>query len=326
MTNNQLTDLRTLILSEVGDFFAGVGSPGEPGTPEEMQRELSMRLGRILNNHIVNYPRCEALVGILRECRIARDEAQAELQERRKAERDSEPVATLDVQSRRPDGSKFALVFSSAAHKLPDDVYFLYRHAQHPVVPDDVLDALQKVARIRLDLNDFDGDRRGIAFCLSDAEETLIEVVNRRAAMLQGAPVCTCPSGDGSLRWPCPVHPGNSQAIPEGYVMVPKEPTEAMMLHNSGCQHHAWDDPDCAMRQTRRLIWSHMLAAAPQETSVNDVTTGKPLTITLPDISSKSFWSGAGKNETFHPETYRRWVKEAVERACIIASIDVEVK
>lgn len=69
-----------------------------------------------------------------------------------------------------------------------------------------------------------------------------------------------------------------------------------------------------------------VLAAAPQETSVNDVTTGEPLTITLPDISSKAFWSGAGKNETFHPETYRRWVKEAVERACIIASIDVEVK
>lgn len=52
----------------------------------------------------------------------------AELQERRKA--DSEPVATLDVQSRRPDGNKFALAYSSAAHKLPDDVYFLYRHAQ----------------------------------------------------------------------------------------------------------------------------------------------------------------------------------------------------
>ena len=43
---------------------------------------------------------------------------------------ESEPVATLDVQSRRPDGNKLALVFSSAAHKLPDDVYFLYRHAQ----------------------------------------------------------------------------------------------------------------------------------------------------------------------------------------------------
>ncbi len=56
-----------------------------------------------------------------------------------------------------------------------------------PVVPDDVLGALQKVARIRLDMNDFDGDRRGIADCLCDAEEALIEVVNRRAAMLAAA-------------------------------------------------------------------------------------------------------------------------------------------
>lgn len=59
---------------------------------------------------------------------------------------------------------------------------------------------------------------------------------------------------------------------------------------------------------------------------VNDVTTGKPLTITLPDISSKAFWSGTGKSEVFHPETYRRWVKEAIERHCDIARIDVEVK
>lgn len=29
------------------------------------------------------------------------------------------------------------------------------------------------------------------------------------------APVCTCPSGDGSLRWPCPVHPGNSPETPD---------------------------------------------------------------------------------------------------------------
>ncbi|EPM0746054.1 hypothetical protein JQ723_006510 [Klebsiella pneumoniae] len=65
----------------------------------------------------------------------------------------------------------------------------LYRHPQPaPVVPQDVLEALQKVARIRLDMNDFDGDRRGIADCLGDAEEALIEVVNRRAAMLAAAP------------------------------------------------------------------------------------------------------------------------------------------
>ncbi|WP_447510519.1 DUF551 domain-containing protein [Citrobacter gillenii] len=63
----------------------------------------------------------------------------------------------------------------------------LYATPPSPVVPDDVLDALQEVACIRLDLNDFDGDRRGIADCLGNAEEALIEVVNRSAAMLQGA-------------------------------------------------------------------------------------------------------------------------------------------
>ncbi|MGE6001548.1 hypothetical protein [Klebsiella variicola] len=121
-----------------------------------------------------------------------------------------------------------------------------------PVVPQDVLEALQKVARIRLDMNDFDGDRRGIADCLGDAEEALIEVVNRRAAMLHASPVCTCPSGDGSLRWPCPVHPGSSPAIPDGYVMVPKEPTAQM--------YHAGD-----RQMTTKQVWDAMLAAAPQE-------------------------------------------------------------
>ncbi|HGO4309990.1 DUF550 domain-containing protein [Klebsiella pneumoniae] len=42
-----------------------------------------------------------------------------------------------------------------------------------------------------------------------------------RAAMLQASPVCTCPSGDGSLRWPCPVHAGSSPVIPDRYVLVP---------------------------------------------------------------------------------------------------------
>lgn len=59
---------------------------------------------------------------------------------------------------------------------------------------------------------------------------------------------------------------------------------------------------------------------------VNDVTAGKPLTITLPDITSKAFWSGSGKTEVFHPETYKRWVKEAIEQCCTISRIDVRVK
>ncbi|HIE9409646.1 TPA: DUF551 domain-containing protein [Klebsiella pneumoniae] len=96
---------------------------------------------------------------------------------------DSEPVAWL----LSGGGAKNVVCFDSGnAYADPlREVTPLYRHAQPaPVVPQDVLDALQKVARIRLDMNDFDGDRRGIADCLGDAEEALIEVVNRRAAML----------------------------------------------------------------------------------------------------------------------------------------------
>ncbi|MGR7516122.1 hypothetical protein ACU60F_16310 [Klebsiella aerogenes] len=105
----------------------------------------------------------------------------AELQERRKVERDTEPYGFTD-------GDRRGMIYRPEHADRLNEPLPLYRHAQPaPVVPDDVLAALQKVARIRLDLNDFDGDRRGIADCLGDAEEALIEVVNRRAAMLAAA-------------------------------------------------------------------------------------------------------------------------------------------
>ncbi|CAM3451160.1 hypothetical protein KLVA111870_02165 [Klebsiella variicola] len=104
---------------------------------------------------------------------------------------DSKPVAYMYRDNLHSD-ARFSLE-SKIGNWSPEDINEyeisetpLYRHAQQPVVPDDVLDALQKGARIRLDMNDFDGDRRGIADCLCDAEEALIEVVNRRAAMLNG--------------------------------------------------------------------------------------------------------------------------------------------
>ncbi|HBY3883425.1 TPA: hypothetical protein ACN3MW_001746 [Klebsiella pneumoniae] len=192
-----------------------------------------------------------------------------------------------------------------------------------PVVPDDVLEALQKVARIRLDLNDFDGDRRGIADCLGDAEEALIEVVNRRAAMLQAgnSPALTVWYGDmpetnGKTNWTAILHrkgeclstgitidrseypdrvryeadrmryligdleyepdileydsdahsgyvpptaaPGNSPVIPDGYVMVPKEPTKEMI--DAGWLHYMG-----TKNPSSKGTYKAMLAAAPQE-------------------------------------------------------------
>lgn len=59
---------------------------------------------------------------------------------------DSEPVATLDVQSGRPDGNKFALVYSSVAHRLPDDVYYLHTVPPAPVALPDVLSIIERHA------------------------------------------------------------------------------------------------------------------------------------------------------------------------------------
>lgn len=118
-------------------------------------------------------------------------------------------------------------------------------------VPDDVMAAMQKVARIRLDLNDFDGDKRGILDCLSDAEEALIEVVNRRAAMLQGAepvttgyklpfdkwlsqqyePVdvdCGCVTTEAFNHWlRVAYEAGNSPVTPDGWVACSERMPEA---------------------------------------------------------------------------------------------------
>ncbi|HBV4138874.1 TPA: DUF550 domain-containing protein [Klebsiella quasipneumoniae] len=67
-----------------------------------------------------------------------------------------------------------------------------------PVVPEEVT-AEDCPAFVKYDVTEVDEAwARGFNAC--------------RAAMLQAEPVCTCPSGDGSLHWPCPVHPGNSPA------------------------------------------------------------------------------------------------------------------
>lgn len=100
----------------------------------------------------------------------------------------------------------------------------------------------------------------------------MVEIMERLLLAESG---CTCPSGDGSLRWPCPVHPGNSPAIgvdlasgqdrtvevryvaPPGYVMVPVEPTKEILDEfDSIIDYGAEDSVDA---------WLRLLVAAPQE-------------------------------------------------------------
>ncbi|EPL6215184.1 TPA: hypothetical protein ACHVVU_002719 [Klebsiella pneumoniae] len=112
---------------------------------------------------------------------------------------DSEPVA--EVLSNRSGNDT-----STIDRALPVGTQ-LYGHAQQPVVPEEwtIADAVK--------------------FCKETGRQDAGSAMDAwnacRAAMLQASPVCTCPSGDGSLRWPCPVHPGNYPVIPDGYVLVP---------------------------------------------------------------------------------------------------------
>ncbi|MGG7778545.1 hypothetical protein PGN94_15235 [Klebsiella aerogenes] len=211
----------------------------------------------------------------------------AELQERRKTAMGSEPVATLDVQSGRPDGNRFALASleAEAVAYMIGGHYLM--HAQDPKVnnytsavplytapptpvsvPDDVMAAIQKVARIRLDLNEFDGDKRGIAESLGEAEEALIEVVNRRAAMLQAEPVTTTNKLGNSPVIGIDPASGPDRTVevlyvaPPGYVMVPKDPTAEMQ--SAGASAIRIETTALNKLWTGNAVFRAMLAAAPQ--------------------------------------------------------------
>ncbi|HDV8865856.1 TPA: hypothetical protein QIY65_004443 [Escherichia coli] len=51
---NSLPTLKELIQHEIADFYATLGSPGEPETPEAMQRELMMRIDNVFDFFLNN--------------------------------------------------------------------------------------------------------------------------------------------------------------------------------------------------------------------------------------------------------------------------------
>lgn len=193
-----------------------------------------------------------------------------ELQERRKA--DSEPVAWV-AQNKNTGEVEIDEPFAKATNpKHWTDSFPVYRHAQPvPVVPEEITSAsAPEVFEIAAE-----AERLG----LRGTYASYVVGWNAcRSAMLQASPVRTCPSGDGSLRWPCPVHAGNSPAqsdccpaqnsvapaqggnspgIPDGYVMVPVEPTKEILDEfDSIIDYGAEDSVDA---------WHRLLAASPQE-------------------------------------------------------------
>lgn len=163
---------------------------------------------------------------------------------------DSEPVAVVEPSDYVTAAQ---LVGEGPARKAVHELYEgalrigdkLYRHAQPALVPDKM--TYQDGVLFVLN-NDMSSIERGtVAMRAWNA---------CRAAMLQA---------------------GNSPVIPEGYVMVPKEPTERMVIDGFESEpDETFSEPEvweafqkmsgCEQAAFRaRLCWAAMLAAAPQE-------------------------------------------------------------
>ncbi|EOU8939908.1 DUF551 domain-containing protein [Escherichia coli] len=91
----------------------------------------------------------------------------------------------------------------------------------YPAIPSEVLSAILKVARIRADFDDFDGDRRGIGDCLDEAEQELIVTINKYASQLAAEPIAPNDVREQTAIPQVPVTPDGwiscSKRMPEKY-------------------------------------------------------------------------------------------------------------
>lgn len=87
-----------------------------------------------------------------------------------------------------------------------------------------MLSAIQKVAKIRADFDDFDGDRRGIGDCLDEAEQEPIVTINKYASQLAAEPIAPNDVREQTAIPQVPVTPDGwipvSERMPEPYEYV----------------------------------------------------------------------------------------------------------
>lgn len=159
-----------------------------------------------------------------------------ELLERRERDK-QEPVAIVDIQSGRSDGNKLAIVFTRAAHALPDDVYSLYAAPPARVVPDEMTRITNEGELIGYE---YHGERYGV---------TVGATWNAcRAAMLQSS---------GGTDHPIPDEPAlhpDDQAF-DRFALACKEKLSLSRQKGRG----GWDDPDrCPVESLARMLVEHL--------------------------------------------------------------------
>ena len=138
----------------------------------------------------------------------------------------------------------------------------------YPVIPSEVLSAIQKVAKIRADFDDFDGDRRGIGDCLDEAEQELIVTINKYASQLAAEPIAPNDVREQAAIPQVPVTPDGwiscSERMPDKLipVMVMYEDGEMWSAMWNG---NRWDDGTEYPDPHSVTHWREMPAAPKQE-------------------------------------------------------------
>ncbi|EJQ0255906.1 DUF551 domain-containing protein [Escherichia coli] len=137
-----------------------------------------------------------------------------------------------------------------------------------PVIPGEVLSAIMKVARVRADFDDFDGDRRGIGDCLDEAEQELIVTINKYASQLAAEPIAPNDVREQTAIPQVPVTPDGwiscSERMPDKLipVMVMYEDGEMWSAMWNG---NRWDDGTEYPDPHSVTHWREMPAAPQQE-------------------------------------------------------------
>ena len=107
----------------------------------------------------------------------------------------------------------------------------------YPAIPSEVLSAILKVARIRADFDDFDGDRRGIGDCLDEAEQELIVTINKYASQLAAEPIAPNDVREQTAIPQVPVTPDSWISCSE---RMPDDGQEVVVQTHSGWRYIAF--------------------------------------------------------------------------------------
>ena len=259
-----------------------------------------------------------------------------ELQERRKAERDGEPnrnpvLAYADSYRDMAKQGVESVPIWSVITDLERNIAPLYRHAQP--APDDYFGSLVSAARLRADkaMCKYPQPNYVLNKVAEESGEVIKAVIHYHEGREEWASVEAELIDNLAML---------IRLVVEGDQVIgftPPEVCRAAMLQES--QKSAGESNNCKSNEKVQDKSRCGTKAAPELGSLpknvesrcsnspaKDADVVNRLIIILPDASSNAFWSGTGKKEIFHPVTYRRWVKEAIERYCAIARIDVEVK